>query len=140
MNYILFDDYSWDNLLPLTFTRPTSEIRVGILTIKEKWEKYIKTTCSYITADYLSDKFPLKQEQYNILINGSVLPSDKLFNEIESLKPGQTLVNGNDILAGYLEKAEIDAFRKKELREIEIKEFKGEVQKINYPWQIFQQN
>jgi len=140
MNYILFDDYSRDNLLPLTFTRPTSEIRVGILTIKEKWEKYIKTTCSYITADYLSDKFPLKQDQYNILINGSVLPNDKLFNEIKTLKPGQTLVSGNDILAGYLEKDEIEAFRKKELREIEIKEFKGKVIKINYPWQIFQQN
>lgn len=140
MNYILFDDYSWDNLLPLTFTRPTSEIRVGILTIKEKWEKFLKTTCSYITADYLSNKFPLKQDQYNILINGSVLPNDKLFKEIEALKPGQTLVNGNDILAGYLEKDEIEAFRKKELREIEIKEFKGNVTKINYPWQIFQQN
>ncbi|MGM0613397.1 MAG: putative sugar nucleotidyl transferase, partial [Bacteroidota bacterium] len=92
------------------------------------------------TADYLSDKFPLKQDQYNILINGSVLPNDKLFNEIETLKPGQTLVSGNDILAGYLEKDEIEAFRKKELREIEIKEFKGKVIKINYPWQIFQQN
>lgn len=140
MNYILFDDYSWDNLLPLTFTRPTSEIRVGILTIKEKWEKYLNATCSYITADYLSDKFPLKQDQYNILINGSVLPNDELFNEIGALKPGQTLVNGNDILAGYLEKHEIEAFRKKELREIEIKEFKGNVSKINFPWQIFQQN
>ncbi len=140
MNYILFDDYSWDNLLPLTFTRPTSEIRVGILTIKEKWEKYLKTTCSYITAEYLSDKFPLKQDQYNILINGSILPNDKLFNEIEALKPGQTLVSGNDILAGYLKKNEIEAFRKKELREIEIKEFKGNVIKINYPWHIFQQN
>jgi len=140
MNYILFDDYSWDNLLPLTFTRPTSEIRVGILTIKEKWEKHLKANCSYITADYLSDKFPLKQDQYNILINGSVLPTDKLISEIEALKQGQTLVSGNDILAGYLEKDEIEAFRKKELREIEIKEFKGNVIKINYPWQIFQKN
>ena len=140
MNYILFDDYSWDNLLPLTFTRPTSQIRVGILTIKEKWEKYLNKTCSYITADYLSNKFPLKQDQYNVLINGSVLPNDNLFNEIKTLKPGQTLVSGNDILAGYLEKDEIEAFRRKELREIEIKEFKGKVIKINYPWQIFQQN
>jgi UDP-N-acetylglucosamine diphosphorylase/glucosamine-1-phosphate N-acetyltransferase len=140
MNYILFDDYSWDNLLPLTFTRPTSEIRIGILTIKEKWEKYLKQSCSYITKEYLSNKFLLNQEQYNILINGSILPNDPLFKEIEELKPGQTLVKDNDIIAGYLEKQEIEAFRNKELRDIEIKEFKGELLKINYPWQIFQYN
>ncbi len=140
MNYILFDDYSWDNLLPLTFTRPTSEIRTGILTIKEKWEKYLNQSCSYLTKDYLANKFPLKQEQYNILINGSILPSRQLFKEIEELKPGQTLVKDNDIIAGYLEKQEIEAFRNKELRDIEIKEYKGEVIKINHPWQIFQHN
>jgi UDP-N-acetylglucosamine diphosphorylase/glucosamine-1-phosphate N-acetyltransferase len=140
MNYILFDDYSWDNLLPLTFTRPTSELRIGILTIKEKWEKYLNQSCSYITKDYLSDKFPLNQEEYNILINGSIIPNKPLFKEIEELKPGQTLVKDNDIIAGYLEKQEIEAFRNKELRDIEIKEFKGELLKINYPWQIFQYN
>jgi len=140
MNYILFDDYSWDNLLPLTFTRPTSELRIGILTIKEKWEKYLNQSCSYITKDYLSNKFPLNQEEYNILINGSIIPNKPLFKEIEELKPGQTLVKDNDIIAGYLEKQEIEAFRNKELRDIEIKEFKGELLKINYPWQIFQHN
>ena len=140
MNYILFDDYSWDNLLPLTFTRPTSEIRIGILTIKEKWEKYLNQSCSYITKEYLAKKFPLNQEQYNILINGSILPNEPLFKEIEELKPGQTLVKDNDIIAGYLEKKEIEAFRNKELRDIEIKEFKGELIKINHPWQIFQHN
>ena len=39
MNVILFDqEQSWKNLLPLTYTRPVSEIRIGILTIKEKWD------------------------------------------------------------------------------------------------------
>ena len=41
MNYILFDDITWHNLLPLTFTKPVSEIRIGILTITEKWKKHL---------------------------------------------------------------------------------------------------
>ena len=78
MNYILFDDKSWENLLPLTFTRPVCEIRTGILTIKEKWEKYLKQQISYITQDYLQKKYQLHIDSDNILINGSILPNDKL--------------------------------------------------------------
>ena len=39
MNYILFDGSVRNQLLPFTFTRPVADIRVGILTIREKWEK-----------------------------------------------------------------------------------------------------
>ncbi|MFZ4413228.1 MAG: putative sugar nucleotidyl transferase, partial [Bacteroidales bacterium] len=46
MNYILFDDASRNNLLPLSFTRPVADIRVGILTIREKWEKYLNCKTS----------------------------------------------------------------------------------------------
>src|ERR1035441_5966599 len=74
MNYILFDD-SRENLLPLTFTRPVCEIRVGILTIREKWEKYLKTKTSTITEGYLSTKYPMVAAKQNILINGSVCPN-----------------------------------------------------------------
>jgi len=44
MNYILFDGPSRNNLLPLTYTRPVAEIRVGILTIREKWEAFLEST------------------------------------------------------------------------------------------------
>jgi len=140
MNYILFDDHSWENLLPLTFTRPTSEIRIGILTIKEKWERYLNTSCSYLTKDYLANKYPLKQEKYNILINGALLPNAHLTEHIQALKPGQALVKEDDILAAHLEKEKIEAFRNKELREIDVTECKKTLTKITYPWQIFHQN
>ena len=39
MNYVLFDGEAHRKLLPFTFTRPVAEIRIGILTIREKWEK-----------------------------------------------------------------------------------------------------
>lgn len=59
MNYILFDGTVRNALLPLTFTRPVAEIRVGILTIREKWEKHLGTTTTTITEEYLSEKFPM---------------------------------------------------------------------------------
>ncbi|MBK7183485.1 MAG: glucose-1-phosphate thymidylyltransferase, partial [Bacteroidetes bacterium] len=58
MNYILFDDAARTNLLPLTFTRPVADIRIGILTIREKWEKMLQTKTSSKTEDYLSKKYP----------------------------------------------------------------------------------
>ena len=62
MKIILFDDKSWGTLRPLTFTRPISELRVGILTIREKWEKRFGDKVAYLTKDYLQEKFPLSVE------------------------------------------------------------------------------
>ena len=56
MNYILFDDNNWDNLLPLTFTRPVAELRAGILTIKEKCDILLQTQCSHYFKEYLRIK------------------------------------------------------------------------------------
>ena len=38
MNVILFDN-NRTNYYPLSFTRPIAYFRIGILTIKEKWEQ-----------------------------------------------------------------------------------------------------
>lgn len=99
MNYILFDDNSRIDLLPFTFTRPICEIRAGILTLREKWEKLLGISTSTYTEAYLGEKFPLKIEKDNIFLNGSVCPDTRLADEINKLKIGQKLVNGNTILA-----------------------------------------
>jgi len=75
MQLILFDDHSWDNLLPLTFTRPISGLRVGILTIAEKWEKVLGREASTLTREYLSINFPCRAGEDNLFINGSLLPN-----------------------------------------------------------------
>ncbi len=140
MNYILFDDYSWENLLPLTFTKPSSELRVGILSIKEKWERYLNDKCSYLTRDYLSEKYKTQVNDTNILINGSILPNQELVDKFKKLKTGHALVKEHDILAANLEKEKIEDFKNKELRDIEIEEYDGETTKISHPWQIFSYN
>ena len=86
MNIIFFDDKRTD-FLPLVYTKPIAKIRVGILTIEEKWKVFfqkhnIDITISYITEDYLSGKFPLKEEEENIFINARFFPNARLVDFI----------------------------------------------------------
>src|SRR5437868_1368312 len=98
MNYILFDD-SRENLLPLTFTRPVCDIRIGILTIREKWEKHLSAKTSTLTEEYLRKKFPLVTAKQNILINGSVCPNKNLVKDILALRAGDALFSGDTLIA-----------------------------------------
>jgi UDP-N-acetylglucosamine diphosphorylase/glucosamine-1-phosphate N-acetyltransferase len=140
MNCILFDDYSWEQLLPLTFTRPVSEIRVGILTIRQKWEKLLNNEVSFLTQDYLSIKYPVTIERDNLLINASLLPSPEIIKQIDNLKPDDALVSGTRILAARLDKAKTGRFdftNPEGLKTFGI----SSVQKfIDHPWHIFQLN
>lgn len=101
MNLILIDDKKvWQQLLPLTYTRPVSEIRVGILTIREKWEKHLKLKASYQTEVYLSEKFQFSASKGDSLfINSCVIPDDKLIAKIKKLKSGQGLKQDNKWIA-----------------------------------------
>ena len=61
-NIILFDVPAVrENLLPLSYTRPVADFLVGITTLRQKWEAFVKDgRFSYLTVDYLSEKFPVE--------------------------------------------------------------------------------
>ena len=86
MNIILFDDSRRNHLLPLTYTRPVADLRIGILTIKEKWEKHAMGSVSFLSQEYLKTKFPTRRFAENYLIAGSIIPEGNfIINEfIES--------------------------------------------------------
>ena len=89
MNVILFDSNRVD-FYPLSFTRPISCFRVGILTIKEKWEVFFDSVSIY-SEDYLSKKFQSNIMEDNIWINARALPSQSLITEIKNLRIGECL-------------------------------------------------
>lgn len=100
MNFILFDEIQIrQSLLPLTFTRPVSEIRIGIQTISEKWQAYLQTEVSFDTQYYLQTKYPLILTEDNIFINGAVCPTTTLVEAIQELAPETALLQGETILA-----------------------------------------
>ncbi len=140
MNFILFDDTSRINLLPLTFTRPVADVRVGILTIREKWERMLKAKTSSKTEEYLSEKFPLDFaiDTDNIWINGSFCPNTLLLEEIKSLKPSQALLAMNVVIAA-------NSGSNKDFDYNSIEDFKkieshAKALQINNSWDIFSKN
>jgi UDP-N-acetylglucosamine diphosphorylase/glucosamine-1-phosphate N-acetyltransferase len=136
MNYILFDGDNRVNLLPFTFTRPIADIRVGILTIREKWEYWLKEKTSTKTESYLSKKFPLRTTSENVWINGSVCPTQQLVEEIKKLKKGQTL-----LLSDLLIACNTDSLRGLEnIGSFEKTETKSHFLRIENVWDIFSKN
>lgn len=141
-NYILIDNQDdFENLLPLTFTRPISELRVGILTIKEKWEKYLNTELSYSTIDYLQKKFILKTTEQNIYINSTILPELQLVKEINNLQEKQILIYNEIIIAAnsgseIIKSLSFNSFSDYKQKKSEV----SRIKKINFPWDLFSLN
>lgn len=135
MNYILFDGEERDNLLPLTYTKPVADLRIGILTIREKWEKLLECSISNSTRDYLSHKFPTKEEEYNVMINASFCPNNELVKLCKKLKRNQAVYYKGILVAFFSLKG-----KSSDHKEYDKIEFKGELTYIKYPWDIFTLN
>lgn len=105
MNIILFDDYSRLDLFPLTLTRPIGALRIGILTIAEKWELMTGLAVSYHTEEYLQAKYPMQLEADNFLINSKLLPDAQLWASIQALGLNEALGYENDLVAIRLDEA-----------------------------------
>ena len=141
-NIILFDPDTRDQLLPLTFTRPVSELRVGITTISEKWAKLFGGKVSYITQDYLSEKYAIDISNDNFVVNGAVLPNAKLCPLIEGLKNNEALLKNGDLIAARLDRMQFHNLMEdndiEELVGFELDETTFDV--INHVWDIFSLN
>lgn len=141
MNYILFDDETRLSILPFTFTRPVAEIRIGILTIREKWEHYLSQPVSFFTEKYLREKFSLKIDDENILINGSILPDKNLVSEICKLKTGEKLTKDEILIAVNLSREELNKLETiTQLETVSTKNYAQAVFKINFNWEVFSKN
>ncbi len=130
MNVILFDS-NRSNFYPLSYTRPIAEFRIGILTIKEKWEYYYKNV-SVSTEDYLSDKYPIIKKKENLWIDSRILPSDELITELNSLRNGEFLESNDKIIA-----FRNSSFEYKELNKINTS---VNFDSVNNIWDIFSLN
>ena len=136
MNYILFDSDVRNALLPFTYTRPVADIRIGILTIREKWEFFLGFTTTTITEEYLEDKYPMVEFDKNILINASFLPTKNLVKQVSNLTNNQAIFKGEQVIAFFTcdtqEHVDFDSY--------EQLEFKEEVLQIKNTWDIFSLN
>ncbi|WP_162427612.1 GlmU family protein [Pontibacter pudoricolor] len=144
MNIILFDDpVIRQNLLPLTFTRPVAEIRTGILTIAEKWQEFTRQVVSSLTQDYLRAKYvPYYDSFHNCYINGAVIPSVELIEEMKKLAYGESFWKGDTLVAFNGGSEQLENLDELIERAGQTKKmsFEGEVQMIREVWEIFVHN
>lgn len=141
-NLILFDHPALrGQLLPLTFTRPVCDIRIGIDTIREKWVRTTGVSVSCRTEAYLAGKFPLEAASDNLLVNGSLIPTDTLWNDLQQLKPGQGIYQNNILLAAHItgEAAATDTWEEIE-GTLDKLEYKQPVFLIENLWDIYLKN
>lgn len=136
MNYILFDGAVRNALLPFTFTRPVADIRVGILTIREKWEKYLGLTTTTLTEEYLMEKYPMIELENNIMINASFLPNRILSEMIINLEPNQAIFQKEEVIAFYTQETQEEV----DFDTYDIIEYNDDCIKIEHTWDIFSKN
>lgn len=111
------------NLKPFTYIRPIAEIRLGILTIREKWEHF-DFSCGFDSVSYLEKKFPKKATDFSV--NATVLPSKHLVEQIINLKPGEALIHDGLFIAGKVDGVAVA--------------LEGDVDHVQHTWDIFSMN
>lgn len=136
MNYILFDGATRNALLPFTYTRPVADIRIGILTIREKWEKYLGVTTSTLTEDYLEDKYPMVELDENIMLNASFLPSEILIEQIRNLQENEAIFDEDEVVAFYSKDTQDEV----DFNSYRIINCEDDVLQIRNTWDIFRYN
>ncbi len=123
MNVILFDN-NRECFLPLAYTKPMAKFRVGILTIEEKWQHFfsqkgIENTISFLTEDYLSEKFPVIIENNNTYINSRFIPNKTIVDLTVELKNNIAIYCNDELV---LVKGSQEQFEAKEFDRLDIEE------------------
>jgi len=134
---VLFDTIeSFENLLPLSYTRPVAAFRVGMLTIREKWERCLPGRYSVLLPEYLREKFPVEVcgDEDALFLAGCVLPDAGLAEDVARLAPGEYIADADGIVA-Y--RGTLDAFEKLEPAS---ENYKGGIRRIKYVYDIFMRN
>lgn len=103
MQLVFSDAQYWEDFLPLTFTRPVAEMRCGILTFSERWQKILENTeVSYFTENYLQGKFKNPEDVESLFLVTNFLPTETIIQQIKDLQLGEALVYEDELIAARI--------------------------------------
>ena len=139
MNFILFDTDARKKLFPLTFTKAVADLRVGILTIKERWEKLLGCKVFVLTDLYLQPFYESVHPGEFVFIDARVIPSQELLKNILNLKPDEAISDENGLIAGRSVLVDPPAFNTITSRFKNVSSV-ASVKRLLYPNELFQRN
>ena len=144
MNLVLFDAPSArEALKPFTYTKPIAELRVGILTMKEKWQHYLPGEYSYLTDSHLSHKFPFTAGSSTLCINAAVSPNEVIAEYIQRLKLNEKLVNKDEtLIAIRCDEKTLEEFVENNFNHphAQRSHYEGPIEQLKNKWHLFMLN
>ncbi len=103
MQLVFSDAQYWEDFLPLTFTRPVAEMRCGILTFSERWQKILSSDeISWFTELYLQQKYREPEKKESLFLVPNFLPTETVIQQIINLKQGEALVYEDELVAAKI--------------------------------------
>ena len=96
MEFVLVDLPDMVHFYLFSLTRSLTEIRVGIFSIKERWDSLLNSESQVFTSPYLQGLYEapfLQNEDAVIFINSTCLPDAAIKNAILNLKEGESLLD-----------------------------------------------
>ena len=136
MQLVFSDAQYWGDFLPLTFTRPVAELRIGILTFQERWKKLLEIEdIAFLTEDYLQEKFKKPESKESLLIVPNFLPTESVLEQIKKIKQGEALIYQNEVIAAKLNMRDFSLSQITKMTDVE-----GELLFVKSPSDIFTYN
>jgi UDP-N-acetylglucosamine diphosphorylase/glucosamine-1-phosphate N-acetyltransferase len=133
---ILFDGSFRENLLPLTYTRAVAELRLGILTIREKWQHQWKHPIELSTEAYLRRSAQINENQAYLWIAGNCLPNKEFVEALNALSLNEGFHIKGELIAckfmGSIHNADLTA--------VQLSAYDKPLIRISYLWDIFSKN
>ena len=136
MQLVFSDAQYWGDFLPLTFTRPVAELRIGILTFQERWKKLLEIEdIAFLTEDYLQEKFKKTESKESLLIVPNFLPTESVLEQIKKIKQGEALIYQNEVIIAKLDMSNFSLSQITKMTDVE-----GELLFVKSPSDIFTYN
>ena len=136
MQLVFSDAQYWGDFLPLTFTRPVAELRIGILTFQERWKKLLEIEdIVFLTEDYLQEKFKKPESKESLLIVPNFLPTESVLEQIKKIKQGEALIYQNEVIIAKLDMSNFSLSQITKMTDVE-----GELLFVKSPSDIFTYN
>ena len=103
MQLVLFEDHLRSHFLPLAYTRPVGDLRMGMMTMAERYAKLFNTTVAHHTQVSLEAIFPVATAQIQLHINARLFPTKSFVLALRALQPGEALKHGDTLLAKHID-------------------------------------